>query len=251
MTIRARYRRPPITEAVIGLRLAQPHDRVDLEAIRAEFRDRYPNADPRLNFVMHAHPGASTVREDFDGFLLRSSSALESVVAGTKDFSTVRFAPYPGWDAFCAQAMSNYRRLRKLQGYRKVERLGVRFVIRIDIKEPKEINEITLSDYFNVSPDNLSVTPEFNYSEYFISMKINFNPPIEVILQTGAVPPALVGYRSIMLDIDAFIDGNSVPQSEDGIAEAFARLRVAKNDVFERCITDTTRQIFDPDQGQP
>ena len=46
-----------------------------------------------------------------------------------------------------------------------------------------------------------------------------------------------------MLDIDIFSD-QDVPDDEDAIWEFFERLHVRKNEVFESCITDTSRKLF-------
>jgi uncharacterized protein (TIGR04255 family) len=109
--------------------------------------------------------------------------------------------------------------------------------------------EIVLSDYITVSPDSLSIWPDVSYREYFISIRINYAQPISVLLQTGIVPPALVKHMAIMLDIDASVEGDSVPQNEPDLIELLARLRKAKNEIFEQAITDKTRQLFGLEAG--
>lgn len=108
-----------------------------------------------------------------------------------------------------------------------------------------------LSDYFTISPNNLTINtanPDLKYSEYFISMHINYDLPIRVMLQTGLTPSALVDHRAVMLDIDASVMGAPmVPQNEAALEELLTRLRTAKNDIFERSITNTTRQLFEPE----
>ena len=200
-----------------------------------------------MNVVFKAQPGASSVIEQFDGFNLRNTDALRSLVVGAREFSSTCLAPYPGWNVFFADAISNYRRFRHVLGYRQLDRVGVRFINRIDIPHVHPTQEIMLSDYFTISPNNLTINtanPDLKYSEYFISMHINYDLPIRVMLQTGLTPSALVDHRAVMLDIDASVMGAPmVPQNEAALEELLTRLRTAKNDIFERSITNTTRVI--------
>ena len=39
---------------------------------------------------------------------------------------------------------------------------------------------------------------------------------------------------------------DSPPQNDDAVYELINRIRVAKNRVFEACITDRARELFEP-----
>lgn len=51
------------------------------------------------------------------------------------------------------------------------------------------------------------------------------------------------GGVAIILDLDLF-RAVEVPQDEDSIWTYFERLHVRKNDIFEACITDKARELF-------
>ena len=240
------YAKPPITEATIGLHFSSPLAEGDISAAVAQFRGDYPTSQSRFQLSVMAAPGASSVRDEPDGFVMRDASALEAVVIGSQDFSMSLLAPYPGWDGLFDRFMSAYRRLRKTVGFQKIARVGVRFVNRIDIPVPTTGHEVFLAEYFKVSPDSLSVVPDFKYIEYFIAIRIQYAADIKVMLQTGMAPPALVRHMAVALDIDAAIEGEDVPQREPDLGDCLTRLRNAKNDVFERSITDKARQLFEP-----
>jgi uncharacterized protein (TIGR04255 family) len=245
----SQYRKPPITEATIGVKLAQPLERAEIDAVVSDFRGQYPYIDARFQVSFTAFPGASSAQERSDGFNMRDESALDVLVVGVQEIATSRLAPYPGWDILCTRALANYRRVRQRIGYKRQVRVGARFINRIDIPFRGESMEIVLSDYITVSPDSLSIWPDVSYREYFISIRINYAQPISVLLQTGIVPPALVKHMAIMLDIDASVEGDSVPQNEPDLIELLARLRKAKNEIFEQAITDKTRQLFGLEAG--
>jgi uncharacterized protein (TIGR04255 family) len=57
------------------------------------------------------------------------------------------------------------------------------------------------------------------------------------------IQPHKPGFVSIVLDIDVFREYQS-PANEDETWSTLDRIRDIKNEIFEACITDKTRELF-------
>jgi len=64
-----------------------------------------------------------------------------------------------------------------------------------------------------------------------------------LLLSQAIIEPAKPGVVSVVLDNDIF-RAEEVPTDEGEVWEFFDMLRERKNDVFEACITDKSRELF-------
>jgi uncharacterized protein (TIGR04255 family) len=64
-----------------------------------------------------------------------------------------------------------------------------------------------------------------------------------LVLNMARIPPPRDGVASIVLDLDLFRTVD-LPQSEDELWRYIEILRTRKNEIFEACITDATRELF-------
>ena len=62
-------------------------------------------------------------------------------------------------------------------------------------------------------------------------------------LNTATVAPPLIGFVSLALDLDVFREAN-LPQRDDDLWDIVNRMRGHKNRIFESCITDRARTLF-------
>jgi len=60
---------------------------------------------------------------------------------------------------------------------------------------------------------------------------------------TATAIPALINHASLLLDIDVIAD-QSVPQKETEFWALIERMRESKNIIFEGCVTDRARALF-------
>jgi len=65
-----------------------------------------------------------------------------------------------------------------------------------------------------------------------------------VIINTASVPSPLIGYASFALDIDLIRD-YEVPQADDDLWAYLSEVRRIKNSIFESCVTDKARALFE------
>jgi uncharacterized protein (TIGR04255 family) len=133
---------------------------------------------------------------------------------------------------------------KRAVGYRKVARIGVRFINRIDVPAASANSAAAENeaDYLNVIPQlPTSLRPMTSYA---VQAQVSLQDiGCELIINSGAVPSPLIGYKSYLLDFDIHNE-RGVPQNDDGIYELLNRIRVKKNQVFEDCVTDRAKETF-------
>ena len=240
------YKRPPITEAVIEFRVEDALSRKVVDQIKDRFLVDYP-APPQqavlVNVQIENEAATAKLQRKFNAYKLTSGDGTAVVSLGSQVIATSRFAPYPGWEPFVAEAKRNWDKWKGIAGYRKVTRIGVRYINRIDVPNPKG-DPITFSDYLRFFP----TVPDFGQLP-MESFAINTSAPLQaddcmLILNASTAPSPLVKAVSFILDIDVSKSAN-VPQNEDAIWKFVNQVRELKNRIFEASISDQARRLFE------
>jgi uncharacterized protein (TIGR04255 family) len=239
------YPNSPITEAIIDLRvtfpkggdvkvLDQPRD-----VLKAEYRDVDAMFAAQGEMVVGPLGNSASVRQHPIGWKLSTGDGKQIVQLRNDGFTYSRLAPYEAWRSFQRDASRAWESYRNTTLLFPIERLAVRYINRIDI--PKD--RIELKEYFRTFPE---ISPDLPQSleGFFVQLLVPF-PELTAtcLINQTIVPPARVGVVSVVLDIDLFRTVD-VPQTEESIWEYFECLRVEKDRIFEACITDSTRQLF-------
>jgi uncharacterized protein (TIGR04255 family) len=237
-----KYKRPPVTEAVIEVRLATKIDFKIVEKLKDKFADTHPLPPiPIVNYDFEMKNDEAVVSKQGVGYRLTSADGLDIVTLAPNSLSTSRLAPYEGWEAIFSGAMQNWGIWKRFVGWQPINRIGIRFVNRIDI--PSTTNPIETADYFKFSID----VPKFEkgrMNAFVVQASIDlFQDNFKVTLNSANVPGALVGHHSFVLDIDLFRE-LELPQNDEGLWGCINSARQMKNTIFEACITDKTREIF-------
>ena len=149
------YKRPPITEAVIGIRFADPLDSVTLDKVAAALKPLYPREDTlrsvQIPFTLNpTAPSPHTIGQI--GYRLSSlDQAHILILMPTPPSLTMsQLAPYPGWDQFFGRFCRDWGVWKKSVGYRKINRVGVRYINRIDIPTADPV--VYEEQFLNVYP---------------------------------------------------------------------------------------------------
>ncbi len=236
------YPRPPIVEAVIEIRIGVPVSARDSERLRDRFKRRYEKIDV-LNTIEVMVTGAAEVSQRAlpVGYKMTSASGTDIILLNQAAISTIRLAPYPGWTTFVAAAQENFDVFTKVAGRPPITRLGVRFTNRVDIPNAKlEGGEI--GEFFTVGIAAHAIASTIG--EYYFNFNgLHPGTGAKMFVQNGVAQPALLDHTSILLDIDASFDSD-VPQRIDELWQRIEVLRTAKNAIFESCITDKCRELF-------
>ena len=238
----AHYPKAPITEAVIDIRV-KVREGLSLEqlALSGE-EERYPKKQIRWAFhaevTAGAHVAAASVQQPI-GHQLVSEDGKEVLQARLDGYTFSKLAPYDRWESFSSEARRLWELYRNTAQPTEITRLAVRYINRIDIPLPVADFKEFLRTVPEVSPGMAQ-----GLARYFMQLQV----PLEderalLILNEAMIEPAHAGCVSVVLDLDISRD-QAVPSEEKEIWDFFEKLRLKKNEIFEACITDKTRELF-------
>ena len=240
-----RYAKAPIAEAIIDLRV-RPKDSAqldDLESLCRSLKAEYPKME-NLAVAMgtleigDSSATASAVQERV-GFSITSGDGRYILQARTEGFALSRLAPYETWEPFRDEAKKLWELYRQFAKPEEVKRLALRYINRFDI--PGDMVELT--DYFRTGPE-LSPAIAQPMAGFFLRILVPQDDiHCNLLINQTIIKPATPGATSIILDIDLFRDFD-VPRDEYSLWTAFEGLRDRKDEVFEACITDRTRELI-------
>jgi uncharacterized protein (TIGR04255 family) len=237
------YKRPPITEAVVEIRLETPLGAPLVERVRDRFLEFYPLPPQSvLHVAVQVGTETSKLRQQIHAYRLTGPDGADIVIVGPTMLTTSRLAPYEGWEPFISIAMRNWEMWKKLIGWQKISRIGVRFINRIDVPSPDD-GPVNLDEYllFTLQKPQLDLPPMESFA---VNQASDLGKDdCKIIINAGSVPSPLVKTTSLILDIDISRQTN-LPQSDDDVWALINRIRDYKNFIFENCITDKARGLF-------
>lgn len=235
------YRKPPITEAIIELRTADPVPDKLVDKAAAAIKKRYARAEYLHEFTVKI--GATTndapVRV---GHKLSSERGDYIAQPRRRGLALSSLAPYPGWTNFTVEFEEIWGRWKKAVGPRRLDRVGVRFINRIDVPWV-EGQRLDSDDYLRVGIKLPESSGNFSNAWQVATVSPVKETPFNVTIRAGTTDPALFGYASFVLDLDLHCEVD-VPQSDADIFALLGKAKLAKNQVFEECITDHTRALL-------
>jgi uncharacterized protein (TIGR04255 family) len=238
------YLHPPIVEAVIELRFAEAMSKDIVSKVVRKFGKTYPftDAEEGLNVQVDVAKQSATTSPEWSGTRLSSSDRADITIIRTQSFVVSRLAPYSGWEQFQERAKRDWSIAGAAIGRKIINRVGVRYINRLDIPGGAE-QEVQIEDYLQVS----LFLPKLDWlpiSGYAIQVnRALAEGGYMITINSGTVPSPLVGHRSLALDIDLYIE-RDIPSKEDELWELIDSMRNHKNRVFEACITDQARALF-------
>jgi uncharacterized protein (TIGR04255 family) len=240
------YERAPITEAIIDLRVSFP-EAIDLSRLEAAFareESLYPGRK-RLRqgmgkFEFGPRVSSSATAEE-TGFAFTSVDERQVAQFRRNGFTFSRLAPYESWHPFSAEARRLWTVYRTGLLPSTVTRLAVRYINRIQLPESSH----DLSHWLNTYP---KVAEGVSSSAVGFFMHVTIPQPeiggaLTLVETVDDHPSSDASGPAIIVDLDLFRI-TDVPQDEDSVWASFEKLHVRKNEVFEACITDETRELF-------
>ena len=242
------YKRPPITEAVIEIRFAAPPiEAADLDKASRSLASSYPLQQPVKSFgvAVGIPPGpedrpTAQISEEI-GHRLSSQDLSEILLLWPFAIVVSQLAPYPGWDSFFGRFVRDWTSWKKIVGFRRLSRVGVRFINRIDIPVTNGI--IEESEYMSVYPALPAALGPITGYGVQIQSPIRDVVGCNLVINSAAVPSPLLGHSSFVLDLDISREVNT-PQKDDEIYKLLNQIRDKKNEVFEACFTDKAKELF-------
>ena len=246
MTISPKYQRPPITEAIIDIRVeCQPGLSIDafalmLDRCKADFpiQERLFEAIGKFEVQIGGDATASASNLQ-TGFKIASADGLFVAQAQLGGFTFSRLSPYESWESFRDEARRIWSIYSETVSPVAFNRQAVRYVNRLDIPG----GQAELSQWFRTAPE-LSPDMAQTMEDFFMQLRI---PQADIrgmaIINQATIPAAKEGVVSIVLDIDLF-RSEDLALADAGLWDYFEVLHDRKNSIFEASITDSTRRLF-------
>jgi uncharacterized protein (TIGR04255 family) len=239
------YRKAPITEAVIHLRVAGNATADEQQKVHRRLTKIYPHTQELSEFsvTFDTTGGAATVQQANRGFRLTSEDQADVLLIFPNGLAVARLAPYGAWEQLREKAVAAWGEWRRDTKYRPVDRLGIRYINRIDIPLMRE-PLLKFDKYLKFHP----LVPNLGggaLSGYMIQATTPTSNPLWMTSITSSivVPPPIIDHLSLLLDIDVFRT-REIPGKDDELWHTIDEARAIKNRIFESCITDESRKLF-------
>ena len=240
------YSNAPITEAIIDIQVRNPEGLTTdtLNNLREQVADKYPQRN-----IIQMTSLTAQIANDKDITSQATNTSLGwSFVADDKrqvfqarlnGFTFSRLFPYENWPTFLAEARRLWDLYRLMANPQEMTRIAVRYINRLDLPLPFT----DFKEYLRATPEIPSELPQ-GLANYFFQVTI---PIVELsamlVISQGLVPPAKPDHASVVLDLDLFRD-KDLPAGDDDIWQLLDQFRMKKDEVFEACITQKTREII-------
>jgi uncharacterized protein (TIGR04255 family) len=238
------YSRAPITEAVIDLRVEPPPGLTlaSLAEVQSGERETYPTRRDMFRAQADLSIGAqvgAAVAQVQNGYAFESADGRQIFQARLDGFLFSRLAPYDRWETFRNEARRLWQIYQAITRPQGVSRAAVRYINRLDLPLPLT----DFRDYLRTVPEIAAELPQ-GLTGYFMQLQI----PQEdlgsmLLLNEAMMPPSGEDLVSVLLDID-LSRPNGLPSAEEDLWKFIEELHVRKNEIFEACITDRTRELI-------
>lgn len=239
------YQKPPIVEAVIAVHFSVPLDQREIDAFARKSKQSFPFSEELVSletaFNLQTKQHASKAEKI--GYKLSSADRTRLVIISPLQFGVIQQAPYAGWDTFYREARAHWDVLKKIITYKPIARVSTRYINRIDIAVG--INgQIDLSKYFSAGLSLPNYAEKMALQNFYVNCSLlHPNTQFINVLQFATAPSPLIDHLSFTIDVDVATMG-AAPTHEVKLWELIDSLRTYKNDLFEACITDETRKLF-------
>jgi uncharacterized protein (TIGR04255 family) len=241
------YPYPPITEAAIDIRFEQILSDDEQSKISKKLAPFYSLEKVEINrgVQVNINPDGPKVTQQEQKIIRRSNNDQNEIfLAAGQSIIVSQLAVYPGWDAFIRRFSRDYAVFKKITGYRKVARIGLRYINRIDV--PVSSGVAKYENYLNLHialPSVLDPVLTFSFQVKKIFKEIG----CEVVINSASIPSPLPNCVAFVIDIDVGKHIN-VPQLDNDIAAFLEQARHLKNEIFEGSVTDSARKLFYDEQ---
>lgn len=177
------------------------------------------------------------------GLKMSSADGSRVIIINSDQFALIHLAPYTDWDFLYNETRDHWESLAKILKHKNINYFSTRYVNRIDIPVDGDVG-VDLQKYFNIGIAIPSPAKSLRLENFGITTTLVApDGGYRFLIQFANVPSPLIDCMSFTIDIDLITSGTH-PKKDDEAWEFVKSLRGAKNDLFEACITDETRMLF-------
>jgi len=242
-----KYINAPIEEAVFDVRIdpSLAIEGNELEALLfPKVSERYPSKETLREFKMvgELKEGKATSHATDNrvvGFRAWDKDKKHVCIFRRDGFSFSCLRPYSDWEGCFSEAMRLWGVYKDVYNPRNIKRVAVRFVNVIKIP----LARFELGDYFHNPPQPPSGLPQ-NLVEFGSRLRVRYDDEYHAVIMLALQPALQPGLVPILLDIDAFSEMPFDAGDKERLNKVFGRLHDIKNEIFEKSITDKTRELI-------
>jgi len=239
---------PPIVEALLDIKVNLAKE-VNLETlasfqdkIKSEFPTRKEKFSWHFDFKINPHnlPESQQPKGGTIGYLFNSPDGKKIVQARLDGFTFNKLKPYTNWESFRNEAKSLWQHYNEIAKPINISRIALRYINRIEIPLPfKDFKEyiLTIPEIGPGIPNTLS---EFLMRLVIPNTKIEANAIITETIEKVADTSRFLPF---ILDIDVY-KAKLFESSSNSIWIEMEDLRIFKNDIFFRSLTEKAQELF-------
>lgn len=248
MTEYPTFPNPPITEALLDIRVELPSGMVysDLEKFHEceDFKERFPEKKQQqsieggIKFSAKGEVEGLPASGKYVGYVFISSTRDKIVQAKLNGFTFNKLKPYKNWNELVNESRELWDIYLKIAKPTKITRIALRYINRIELPIPFDFK-----DYILTTPEIAPNLPQ-TLTNFLMRLEIPHpNAPITAIINQTMQPLTNNQTLPLIFDIDVY-QKTSYTDNTDEIWNNFEELRTFKNDIFHRSITEKTKELF-------
>lgn len=243
----SQYRNAPLSEAVCEFRFepGEPWDMAVPGLLYERLRDQFPKRRQVKGLDITISQEEASIRQQVTPmerlqFMRDDETALVQVAPHLLAVNQLR--PYPGWESYqpmVLQALQEYRAVAQPQGF---ERIGLRYINRIELKA----THVQIEDYLDFYPYVSERFPQ-PFSNFIVGVHLEYEERNMLRLRMRDVP-AEDGNVTLVLDLDYFLNQPRTVTMEE-VSEWLGSAHARIEEAFEACLKDPLRERFNRSDG--
>ncbi|MDP2807882.1 MAG: TIGR04255 family protein [bacterium] len=238
------YANSPIREAVFDIRIdSLDINKTDFEAILSkivvsDYLHKHNLMSVKSNFTLQ-DTGFKLENKDapsVTGVVFTNKTNNRKIQFRLDGFTYNILKPYLSWESHFNEFLTYWQIYNETLKPKNITRIATRFINRIEI--PLELRDF--DDYIKNMPP-IPICLKQTYLNFFMQVTVPCPDNASVAILTETIEEPQKDKLPFILDIDVF-QTNNIVKAE--LVRHFNGIRIIKNDIFEKCITDKTRELF-------
>ena len=240
------YENPPITEAIFDVQVDKLNNGTleSLEKAHEDLKNEYPDKEKKINYSeqveLREPDRESDEQSNIVGYLFSNEAGNRKVQFRLDGFTYNVLAPYENWEKHSREFFRLWQQFEKRFAPHEITRIGVRYINRIDI--PINGENFDFDDYIKNMPPTPGCLPD-SIGNFFMQVQAPTHDPWKNVVITQTMEPPEGETLPFILDINV-IQIEEISRNAAGLKEQLEAMRSIKNEVFEDCITEKTRKLF-------
>jgi uncharacterized protein (TIGR04255 family) len=244
----------PAVEAVIHwqARISKAWEPTEIQQRLAEVLKDYPHSAPQriLEFETFLGPDRSpsqSQREHWQGLRLTSGDGLQIAQFLRDGLVFSRLRPYTDWASFSAEAVRLWRIFVELGAPKGIERLGVRFINRVELAKPDDFRSLLANPPDCLELFGFPLTGFLYQSTHDVP---GFPFRINVVRAIQPSNPPEEFRQSLIVDIDVFAT-KPVECRDEVVNDYLTKMRWLKDKAFFSLFSESAIKVFGETHDRP